>query len=215
MHGGLMESVSEVLMRGRVADALRRFPAAAVIAGMAVLLVPACNGAGTPDRTATSSRPSVTTSTTTPTPSPSPSASETKIETPAERDARLAGDAVVKYWGVVDDLAANPTKSLNLLDPVARDQARAQMQTVLGTYVAKGLVQKGNSSLSDVKATTKDGKVFTVMVCVDVSTVDLVDETGASQVNPNRPDEQRYSYKVVRATEGFFVTEDTLKGTSC
>ena len=49
---------------------------------------------------------------------------------------------MVKYWAVVDDLAANPTKSLNLLDPVARDQARAQMQTLLGTYAAKGLTQE-------------------------------------------------------------------------
>ena len=134
-------------MRDRVADALRRFPAAAVAAGMAVLMATACNGADTPDPTATTSQATETTSTATPT----PSASETKVETPAERDARLAGEAVVKYWAVVDDLAANPTKSLTLLDPVARDQAPAQMQTLLGTYAAKGLTQTGTSSLTDVQ----------------------------------------------------------------
>ena len=71
----------------------------------------------------------------------------------------------MKYWAVVDDLAAHPTKSLNLLDTVARDQARAQMQTLLGTYAAKGLVQKGSVTLTDVQATTKDGKTLH-RVCV-------------------------------------------------
>ncbi|GAA4402335.1 hypothetical protein GCM10023153_31370 [Ornithinibacter aureus] len=206
--GGWVESVSEVLMRDRAADALRRFPAAA---GMAVLMATACNGADTPDPTATTSQATVTTSTATPTASPS----ETKVETPAERDARLAGEAVVKYWAVVDDLAANPTKSLNLLDPVARDQARAQMQTLLGTYAAKGLTQTGRSSLTDLQATTDDGKSFAVSACVDVSGVDLVNEQGVSQVNPDRPEQQSFSYTVVKADGGFFVTRDSLKGSSC
>jgi len=171
----------------------------------------ACNGADTPDPTATTSQATETTSTASPTPSPS----ETKVETPAERDARLAGEAVVKYWAVVDDLAANPTKSLNLLDPVARDQARAQMQTLLGTYAAKGLTQTGTSSLTDVQATTDDGKSFAVSACVDVSGVDLVNEQGVSQVNPDRPEQQSFSYTVVKADGGFFVTRDSLKGSSC
>ena len=51
----------------------------------------------------------------------------------------------MKYWAAVDDLASNPTKSLNLLDRVARDQARAQRQIALGTYAAKGWVQIGRS----------------------------------------------------------------------
>ena len=210
-HGGWVESVSEVLMRDRAADALRRFLAAAAAAGMAVLMATACNGSDTPDPTATTSQATETTSTATPTPSPS----ETKVETPAERDARLAGEAVVKYWAVVDELAANPTQSLNLLDPVARDQARAQMQTLLGTYAAKGLTQTGTSSLTDVQATTDDGKSFTVTACVDVSGVDLVNEQGVSQVNPDRPEQQSFSYTVVKADGSFFVTRDSLKGSSC
>jgi len=122
---------------------------------------------------------------------------------------------VVTYWAVVDDLAANPTKSPNLLDPVARDQARAQRQIALGTYAAKGWRQSGKAALSDVKATSKDGKTFIVTACVDVSDIDFVDEKGASQVNPDRPDRQNFSYRVVKAGEGFFVTEDTLKGKPC
>ena len=210
-HGGWVESVSEVLMRARAADGMRRFPAAAAAAGMAVLMATACNGSDTPDPTATTSQATETTSTATPTPSPS----ETKVETPAERDARLAGEAVVKYWAVVDDLAANPTKSVNLLDPVARDQARAQRQIALGTYAAKGWVQTGSAVVSDVTATSKDGKTFTVTACVDVSGIDFVDENGDSQVNPDRPDRQRFNYTVVKVDQGYFVTEDTLEGKPC
>ena len=186
-------------MRDRGAAAARRACAATAVAGVSLLLVTACNDAETPDPTLTSSSVSSTPSTATPSPSPS----QTKSETPEERDARLAGEAVVKYWAVVDDLAANPTKSLNLLDPVARDQARAQMQTLLGTYAAKRVGPEGaESALSDVQATTKDGKTFTVTACVDVSGVDLVNKQGDSQVNPDRPDQQKYSYTVLKATDG-------------
>jgi hypothetical protein len=209
-HGGRVGSTWEAPMTGRFAEARRRVPAAVVAAALVLLLATGCDP-GTSNPTATPS--SATTEPETAAPSSSPS--ETKSETPQERDARLAGDTVVKYWAVVDDLAAHPDKSLNLLDPVARDQARAQMQTLLSTYVAKGLVQRGTSSLTDVVAATKDGKRFTVSACVDVSTVDLVDQKGTSQVNPDRPDQQRYTYSVVKTAEGFFVTEDSLKGKPC
>ena len=146
---------------------------------------------------------------------PTPSASATKSETPDEREARLAGEAVVKYWAVIDDLASNPTKSLNLLDVVARDQARAQRQIALSTYAAKGWVQSGKASVSDLETNTKDGETFTVSACVDVSKIDFLDAEGASTVNPDRPDRQRFRYMVVKADEQFFVTEDTLKGKPC
>ena len=210
-HGGWVGSTWEALMMGRFAEACRRVPAAAAAAALGLLLATGCDDPETSNPTATAS--SATTAPGTATPRSSPSG--TKSETPQEQDARLAGEAVVTYWALVDDLAAHPNKSINLLDPVARDQARAQMQTLLSTYAAKGLVQRGTSSLTDVVAPTKDGKAFTVKACVDVSTVDLVDQKGTSQVNPDRPDQQRYTYKVIKTAEGFFVTEDSLKGKPC
>ena len=89
------------------------------------------------------------------------------------------------------------------------------MQTLLGTYAAKGMTQTGTSALTDVQATTGDGKSFAVSACVDVSGVDLVNEQGVSQVNPDRPEQQSFSYTVVKADGGFFVTRDSLKGSSC
>jgi hypothetical protein len=135
-------------MRDCGAAAASRVWAATAAAGVAVLLVTACNDAETADPTPTSSSASSTRSSAAPTATPS----GTEGETLEQRDARLAGEAVVKYWAVVDDLAAHPTKSLNLLDPVARDQARAQRQIALGTYTAKGWVQSGKALVSDVKA---------------------------------------------------------------
>ena len=210
-HGVRVVSTWEALMTGRFAGTPKRVQAAAYAACLAALLVSACNTSDTQDSNPPSPQPSSTTST----PIPSLSPSETKSETPDQRDARLAGEAVVQYWAVVDDLAAHPTKSLNLLDPVARDQARAQRQIALGTYAARGWVQSGKAAVSNVKATSKDGKTFIVAACVDVSGIDFVDEKGDSQVNPDRPDRQSFSYTVVKADEGFFVTEDTLKGKPC
>ena len=209
-QGGRVESVSEVLMRDR-ADALRRFPAAAAAAGMAVLMATACTGADAPNPTPTTSLATETTSTATPT----PSASETKDETPAERDARLAGEAVVALWAVVGELAADPSKDPKLLDTVARDQARAQWQTCCRRTWQRVWCRRAVLRSPMSKPTSKDGKTFTVTACVDVSGVDLVDKTGTLTVNPDRPDQQKYSYSVAKTSEGFFVTVDTLKGTSC
>ena len=128
---------------------------------------------------------------------------------------RDAEDAVVRYWEVSDELASDPSKSLNLMAAVARDQALAQRRVILGTYVAKGWVQKGAVVVTDVTASTKDGKTFTVSACVDVSGVDLVNKKGVSQVPPTRPDRQRFPYTVVKTAQGFFVTTDTLKGKPC
>ena len=76
-------------------------------------------------------------------------------------------------------------------------------------------MQRGTASVTDLQATSKDGKTFAVTACVDVRGVDLVDKNGNSKVNPGRPDQQKYSYSVAKASEGFFVTVDTLKGTPC
>jgi broad specificity phosphatase PhoE len=210
-HRGWVGTVLGAQMRDQAAAAARRAWAATAAAGVAVLLVTACNEADAPDPTLTSSPVSSTPSTATPTASPS----ETKSESPEERDAKLAGEAVVALWAVVGELAEDPAKNQDLLDTVARDQARTQWQVVLDTYVAKGLVQRGKALVTDVQAASKKGKTFAVTACVDVSGVDLVDKTGNSKVNPDRPDQQKYSYIVTKTNGDFFVTVDTLKGTPC
>ncbi len=208
---GLVGPVLEAQMHDRAAAARRRARAATAATGVSLLLVTACNNAETPDPTPTSSSVASTPSAATPTASPS----ETKSETLQERDVRLAGEAVVALWAVVGELAEDPAKNQDLLDTVARDQARTQWQVVLDTYVAKGLVQRGRARVTEVRATSKKGKTFAVTACVDVSGIDLVDKNGNSKVNPDRPDQQKYSYIVTKTSSDFFVTVDTLKGTPC
>ena len=123
---------------------VKPLPAAALAAVLALLLVTGCNDPGTVDPRATAS--STTSAPSTATPSPSPS--ETKSETPQERDARLAGEAVVNLWKVVGELARDPEQDPGLLDTVARDQAKTQWRVVLDSYTAKGLVQRGSASVT-------------------------------------------------------------------
>lgn len=156
-------------------------------------------------------------STTTSSPSTSaasPSPTETTLS-PAQQDLRDAGHAVTRYWAVSDELASDPSKSLNLLSSVAQGQALAQRRVILTTYTSNGWVQKGAVVVSDVKASTSNGHAFAVSACVDVSGVDLVDKNGVSQVPASRPDQQRFTYTVSKTTKGFFVTTDTLKGKPC
>lgn len=184
----------------------RALGAAASLA--AVVLISACNDAD-PKPHVTSSptaTPSASTTTTTSTPTPL---------TPAEKDLKSAEETIGRYWKVLDELAADPKKSLNLVATVARGQAAMQSRNTLGTYQAKGWTLQGQTVVTSPAATTKDGKTFAVSACVDVSKVNIVDKAGKSVVRSGRPDQQRYSYTVVKAPQGFFVTVDTLKGKPC
>ena len=170
----------------------------------AVVLISACN---VPDAQApVTSSPTTTTSTSTTTSTP---------RTAAEKDLESAGETIGRYWKVLDELAADPKKSLSLVATVARGQAAMQSRNTLGTYQAKGWTLQGQTVVTSPAATTKDGKTFAVSACVDVSKVNIVDKAGKSVVRSGRPDQQRYAYTVVKAPQGFFVTVDTLKGRPC
>ena len=175
----------------------------------AVSLTSACSDPEPPATTSTTSATFTPTSTTT-----STTSSPTSL-TPAENDLKSAEDTIGLYWSVLDELAAHPKKSLNQVATVARDQAAEQSRIELGTLQSKGWTQVGQSVVRSSTATTKDGKTFAVVACIDVSEVNVVDKAGKSVVRPGRPDRQRYTYTVVKAPQGFFVTVDTLKGTPC
>ncbi|MFC8501039.1 hypothetical protein ACFUC1_01670 [Pedococcus sp. NPDC057267] len=174
----------------------------------AVVLISACNDDPQP-------QPPVTNSPTTTTSTPTTTTSTPTPLTPAEKDIKSAEETIGRYWKVLDDLAADPKKSLNLVATVARAQAADQSRIELGTLQAKGWKQVGRSVVLSSRATTKDGKAFTVTSCIDVSGVNVVDKAGKSVVRTGRPDRQQYTYTVVKAPQGFFVTVDTLKGKPC
>lgn len=187
----------------------RALGAAASLAAVTVL-ISACND---PDP-----QPPPTSSSTTTTSSTSTSTTTTSTPpplTPAQKDIKSAEETIGRYWRVLDQLAADPKKSLNLISTVARGQAASQSRVELGALQAKGWTQVGQSVVRSSSATTKDGKAFAVVACIDVSGVDVVDTAGTSVVKAGRPDRQEYTYTVSKVPQGFFVTVDTLKGKRC
>ncbi len=185
------------------------FPAVCgVVAGVVALA--GCTSDDTPPSasaasTGSSSRTAATSSTPTP----------TRSLTPEEKDLRSAEAAITEYWRVIDEAASNPKQNLNVLATVARSQALAQWQLTLAGYRSKSWVQRGSSTVENARATTKDGADFTVIACRDASTIDVTDSSGKSVVRSDRADRQQFTYAVSKAPQGFFVTEDLLKGSPC
>lgn len=183
-----------------------------VVVVLALGLASGCTSGDEPGPTA-SSRPSSGTPSSTSSARPSPSAIETP--SPAEQDLADAEEAVVRFWRVLDRVGTSTGEDPNALATVARDQALAQWQSIVAGYRSRGLVTKGVTVTHDVRATKKTAGTFEVQACVDVSGVDLVDAAGKSVVASSRPDRQQYTYLVVQAADGLFVTRDTLKGKPC
>ena len=147
--------------------------------------------------------------------SPRPSQSMTAPETAEERDRRLAGEAVVTYWAVIDELAAHPDRDLGGLTKVATGQALQQRRITLASYRMDGWTQTGAAVLSAVQPTQTTQDSWSVSACVDVRGINFLDREGTSQVNPNRPDSQRFSYIVTRGQGALRVSEDSLEGKPC
>jgi hypothetical protein len=116
---------------------------------------------------------------------------------------------------VLDELSSDPKKSLDKLAAVSRDQAIAQWRSNLTTYRRSGWKQVGDSTVLSAEAQSVDGKNFAVKACIDVSKANVVDRAGKSVIAGGRQDRMEYSYTVQKAPEGFFVTEDKLKGHPC
>jgi hypothetical protein len=194
--------------RGDVSQ--RMFAVMAVVA--CAFALAGCNANDTvpsagPTGTAIPSSPGTAGTSSTPTP--------IKSLSPAEQDLRSAEEAITEYWRVIDGAASDPNTNLKILATVARSQALAQWQTTLAGYRSKSWVQRGSSTVENARATTDDGEDFTVVACRDVSAVDVTDSSGKSVVRSDRPDRQQYTYEVAKAPEGFFVTQDLLKGSPC
>jgi hypothetical protein len=156
--------------------------------------------------------PSTTTSVTSTATTSTPSSTSLS---PAEQDAKDAAQTITRFWGVLDELASDPKKSLDKLAAVSRDQAIAQWRSNLTTYRRSGWKQVGDSIVLSAEAQSVDGTNFAVKACIDVSKANVVDRAGKSVIAAGRQDRMQYSYMVQKAPEGFFVTEDKLKGHPC
>lgn len=158
----------------------------------------------------------------TPTPAPSLSApasssstSSTTSISPEEADKRGATQAVVALWSELDRLAGDPALNLTSLAKVARGQALAQWQSNLSDQRARHWTQTGQVAVASSGSRYIGNNLFETVACIDVSKVNVVDAGGKSVLSAGRPSRAKYSYEVIKAPDGFFVTKDSLNGAPC
>ncbi len=145
-----------------------------------------------------------------------PSATRSTTSASSASAEAQAADAVIRLWGVLDRLASNPQAPLSELTRVARGQALAQWQGNLTQMRGGGLKQVGDVTVEEPTVTYDAAvQVFRVFACVDVSKVNVVDQTGKSVVAANRAPRTKYAYEVSSSEGGYFVTKDPLRGDSC
>src|SRR3954452_20035476 len=138
----------------------------ALLAAVAALLLDSCGDPGG----GPSIPPSPPASILSPTPSPTPRVTPTT--TPADK----AKGAVVRFWSVVDELAADPDKSLNALHDVARDRMFDQWTFNIREYRYKQLRQVGHVKVGNATVMAANGTDRNrVSVCLDASKTDLLD----------------------------------------
>lgn len=171
----------------------------------------ACTDAdGTAADPTTTRSAATTTESNTSTPSSTPSTTS-----PAERDAKAAQQAVVRFLALYDELANNPKSSLNRLATVARGQALAQWRTTLFRQRVKGWRQIGSVKIVSTTASKRTSQRYKVTACIDVDKVNIVDRDGKSVVAANRPPRTRDTYIADRTPQGWFVTGEEFQVTTC
>lgn len=183
--GVLVDPNGEASSGTRTMTYVRRISALAT----ALLLAALAGCAGGNDPAATQS----------PTPSsPAPTTATSTPPTDSEKASAAASAVLRRYNDVLNLLGRDASRPLSLLGSVAistelaaqrntlRNQRKQDLRQVGDTKIGVLTVESVNLDNSDPKA----GKVPTVQVdvCFDVSQVDLVDRSGKSVVNPDRPD---------------------------
>lgn len=186
--------------------------------------VTACSNGGS----STSPEPTPTVASSSPS---TPSSSATTTD-PSAAATTAASATMRNYFAVVDALAKDPATDLKRLGSVATSTQLRAAQTLLRSQRDQGRHQTGDTNVAELTVQTvnldnsdpKAGKVPTVVidVCWDVSKVDVLDNSGASIVSPNRPDTGWTRYTVANyhfadnPTEGWRVaTGQDLKQTPC
>ncbi|MFC8797121.1 hypothetical protein ACFT2C_05275 [Promicromonospora sp. NPDC057138] len=156
---------------------------------MALLTVSGCTASAT-DPTPT---PSATTTTSAP-PSVSPKPSPT---TESELAAASAEALAHEYYRITDAVAADPT-NLKPLKTVATSAELIRLRNTFGPWEDDGWHKTGTIQVIDLTTQSVSfddsgqgsnaGPTVQIDVCYDVADVDVVDASGESQVDANRPD---------------------------
>lgn len=182
---------------------------AATVALAAITATSACDGS--------KPAPTSTTSPTTTTPVATPPSTTTSLS----RDQQRVTDAeatVRKFWATQDRLGQNPGVPISELLKVARGTAYDTWSKQLQVSRVQQHKQIGDTSLLQVTGVVVDAKerpTVKVMVCYDVSQVNVVDKDGKSIISPQRTSRAKSIYTVEHYQDGWFVTDDETKGEAC
>ena len=169
--------------------------------------------------------PTASTRTAAPTGTPSPAPTVDRVSspvptpvhtplTPLELGMENAGQTVVAFWRVTDQLSSDPYTSLNKLATVSRGQTTDPWRQMLIQQRRAQETQKGRATVRITNTAYRGNNLYAVKACIDVSKVDIVDKHGKSVVSKTRAPRVSYDYTVQKATDGrFYVVNDKLVAT--
>lgn len=148
----------------------------------------------------------------------SPSPSSTAV---AVTDAAVAAatDAVRSYYATTDELLSDPQAPLDGATRVASGDELDLLRRQVQEQRIKGLRQTGAVTLMSLTATRANLQApatVTIDACVDVSTVDVLDASGASVLAAGRPSASVVHLTVVESGDlGWTVDQTTARGEPC
>jgi hypothetical protein len=126
------------------------------------------------------------------------------------RDSALAAAqaAYLAYLATEDLVASDGGENPERMSSVASGLALDASLKDLAELRDAGLKIVGETRLSSIEVQQWDRSVITAYICEDVSAIDLIDASGVSKVNPDRPAVTPFEVTFsIDNAEGFLVSE--------
>jgi len=126
----------------------------------------------------------------------SPGSSPTPSPTPAfasEEDAFAAAEETYRaYIDALNDVDLAVTSTFEPVFALLSDSAASSTRRTFSQFHAEGVRMTGTTSFDSFKgiSATADAGDVSAILCLDVTSVDLLDKAGGSLVSPDRPDRQ-------------------------
>ncbi len=141
---------------------------------------------------------------------PSPGPSSTPVFASEEEALAAAEDSYLAYLGIADQIAANGGQNPTRIDSVATGELHESAIEGFGVLRQKTWHTSGSTVLNNLVEQSFDlvgSPVVVAYICIDVSGVDVLDESGASVVSEERPDLQ--AFEVSFESHGDALVPDT------
>lgn len=126
-----------------------------------------------------------------PTPTPTPKPRSTPVFATDEEALAAATTAYAAYLAVSDQIAADGGKNPERLEPFVTPEQLPDVLTSFNGYIARGLHAEGQSTfdstaLVQYEGGTQSSASIDIYLCLDVSKVRVIDESGADVTPADR-----------------------------